>query len=302
MMCNNRVLSKLAAVRGIWKELYYVFHVKLLHKRSLMKKVFLFFLSLMGSVAHANTDSFYLGIQGGADFFSVTKRIQSQILNTATFFPTIGAPNFSTETRNSGIGGVGGGFLGYSWQFQDFSFAIEAFGYGDSSSIRKSAAETSLISLNISESDRLRGFIGGLVKPGFLVNEKAKIYGKVGAVNGRFTISGTRTASVSSLFLVNNTTSETDWISGGQIGAGVELFISPCLALNMEYNHIQYKKRTFRFDTPSLNLFGVNQIQRTEVNYRPQSNNALIGLTYYFSPQDTGFSTGGRGNGDYDSI
>lgn len=87
------------------------------------KSHFLFFLPLITFGPLTYADSFYAGFQAGADFFAVNKEISSQVFTGATpaIFDGLPVPVLTATNRSAGNGGMGGLFLGYSWQFQDFS-------------------------------------------------------------------------------------------------------------------------------------------------------------------------------------
>lgn len=269
------------------------------------KNHFLFFLPLIGFGSLAHADSFYGGFQAGADFFAVKKHISSQpFIDNMPVVDNNGVtvPALSATSRNSGIGGLGGIFFGYSWQFQDFSMGLEAFANGEGSNSRQTIFNAdNRADRNFIAEERLKGVYGVSIKPGYLVNEKAKLYAKAGWVNGRFSVQGTEAGFIGTS--VSQATSGTlsQWLSGWQLGMGAEIFVTPNLALNMEYNHIRYKKRTFDSVSAALSEPIFNLTQKTVASYRPQSNNVLVGITYYFTPQETGFANTSSDDGGYDS-
>lgn len=262
------------------------------------KSHFLLFLSLMGFGSLACADSFYAGFQAGADFFTNKKKISAEILEGVPLAPIPELTVFSAQNKIAGLGGTGGLFLGYAWQFQDGSVGVEIFGNGDGSNTKQIVVnDNNRNNVNFQAIERLKGVFGVTVKPGYLINEKARLYVKAGWAKGRFTVEGPQAGYLGTTTAVNGRIAK--WVGAWIAGFGSEIFISPNLALSLEYNHIQYQKQTFVSDFVLEPEF--NTTLRTTAQYRPQSNNVLIGLTYFFTSQDNGFSLDTKDDGGYDA-
>ncbi len=241
-------------------------------------KTLFIFLSLLSSSSLLFANGFYTGFQGGADFLLVNKKYFSEVLfkeKRESPYEALG-----TNNKNSNIGGVGGILLGYSWQFNRISLGLEGFINGDKTQSKQSTKNAENESrLSFSASEKLRGVYGILLRPGYLVNEKARLYAKGGWAQGHFSLTAKESGEI---IKVNERGTGTlkKWVNGWQLGFGSELFINPKLAITIDYNHIKYSKKSI-FDTTN----GGKATQNTRAQYKLQSNNILLGLTYYFTEQ-----------------
>jgi outer membrane immunogenic protein len=122
-------------------------------------------------------------------------------------------------------GGIGTIYGGYNWQLGRIVLGLEGdIGTGNYDGTRGSGA--SLVSSELNAIGSLRARAGVLLSPAFLV------YATGGFAWGDFDIKA-------------NGITQSDWISGYQIGAGTELNVSGPWTLRLEYLYTDLDSQTF---------------------------------------------------------
>jgi outer membrane immunogenic protein len=202
----------------------------------------LFGLLLCGQVAMADcTDwtGFYVGGQVGRGWSST----HWKYLNANPYDATgPGSPIISTTNKFHRSNVVGGGQIGFNYQYGWFVASLEAACTSGGFSYRKLNVVQSIFapSQQFVKTD-IPLFAMGMGRVGFLVHPDWMIYGKGGYSGARVKTSGQTFPPVPPLFLDWKTSK---WHNGWVVGAGLEYRVSTLISVGAEYNYISLNSVT----------------------------------------------------------
>jgi opacity protein-like surface antigen len=256
----------------------------------IMKKQYIAFLSLFGFSSLSFGSGFYGGAQLGVGSSIIKKDTHSIIVDENGQLDPRFSPLTAEHDNVSGSGLTGTFYLGYFWNFAEklgLGFEGQINGNtGKAKQFIRSAEHDQF--LNYATQEQVKNYYGLAIKPAYFINEKTKLYAKLGWVRGKLEISSPDGGDV-----LGATGNLSKTLSGGQIGIGSEFFLTSNLALNLEYSYIKFKEASFTTTSPSLDanqIYDVNgkkaTFQRGTANYHPKSSYALIGLTYYLEGEE----------------
>jgi outer membrane immunogenic protein len=158
---------------------------------------------------------------------------------------TGGSGNFDLDQS----GGLGSIYGGYNWQFGRIVAGLEAeIGTGTYDGSVGSGA--GLVSSELNTLAAIRGRVGYLLSPAFL------LYGTAGFASADMDFKA-------------NTISQSDWISGYQVGAGTELNVAGPWTLRLEYLYTG-------LDSQTLTHGGVTN------TYEPDFHTVRAGVSFKF--------------------
>jgi outer membrane immunogenic protein len=178
-----------------------------------------------------------------------------------------GALNDSFVGINGG-GGIAGGQLGCNLQTGAVVFGIEgeAAWSGLRNSIPSGAGEFT---------DRNRWSADIAARAGVAI-DRALIYGKVGAAEGRFEFSGNSPP----IFRNSSGNNGSGTLTGLLLGAGIEYAFAPNWSAKLEYDHIDYLGRVVHFDGAGANLGGGPISGPFDQSVSTQTNIVKAGINY----------------------
>ncbi|MDR3435308.1 outer membrane beta-barrel protein [Telmatospirillum sp.] len=201
------------------------------------------------AVAQAgNFDGFYAGAQLGGAVDTIERN------QTA---PAFYAGQYKTDSL-AAVGVTGTIFAGYGMLFKDTIYlGAEMFGtFGN----RDYSYKETDPSAPYKEKNKFGNQWGFNVRPGYLINDKALIYGLLGYERVSMSSSST-SADAASYDKTNN---------AFQLGVGTEITVNGPLAMRIDYAH------TFIPDITVTNSIGIS------TTYKAQEDSFKIGFSYHF--------------------
>jgi outer membrane immunogenic protein len=176
-------------------------------------------------------------------------------------------------TPASGIGGVGGAQAGCNLQWRQFVIGIEGEFWG-STLYDRDFNQFGTVTEEANSRNRWDGAIS--VRSG-VAFDRAFIYGKLGAVWGKFDYDSLFDSSFTDLTITGSAT-----ITGVLIGVGFEYALTDNWTTKFEYNLIDYGNKIVEFTETACNPGGcITDTFRQTV--KEQKQLAKLGLNYKFS-------------------
>jgi outer membrane immunogenic protein len=172
----------------------------------------------------------------------------------------------------SGIGGVGGVQAGCNVQWRMFVIGLEGEFWGSTLYDRDFFQSGS----NTSESTSRNRYDGAISVRSGVAFDRAFIYGKLGAVWGKFDYDSTFTSTFSSATVTGSST-----ITGVLIGVGFEYALTDNWTTKFEYNLIDYGNKIVDFTETGCNPAGCDILVFRQT-VKEQKQLAKIGINYKF--------------------
>lgn len=214
----------------------------------------------------AMAGQFYLGLDGGVNFFTLDKKVTNVISGPA---PSQSSPTYSEDETNA----VFGVYMGYGQRlYSGVYLGVEATADWSDIDIKTSASDASLGVSNPVSLREENDFTFGLsFIPGYFVTNNIKLYARAGFIVGRFKSSSNYAGRF------GFTGKFTQWDPGFVAGAGIEAMLTRNVSARLEYDYRYYAEFTKRSSVISGPF-----AQSVTTKYEPTMQLIVAGLTYSF--------------------
>jgi outer membrane immunogenic protein len=185
--------------------------------------------------------------------------------------------SFASETLLSGVGALGGGQAGCSYQWKQFVIGLEGEFWGSSLYDRSGFSSSSVFGSSSFEANSRNRWDGGISARAGYAFERTFVYGKLGGVWGRFDYDS-RSFSTPSF---TQTTTGSATFAGVLIGVGFEYALTENWTTKFEYNYIDYGHALVDFSRVACNpICTVSAFSETQKEVKQL---AKVGVNYKFT-------------------
>ncbi len=207
--------------------------------------------SLLSAPAFAADKSAFNGSYAGVQAGYVNNHIEDK-------FTGAGSSSAYSYKQDSGVSGFDGGlFAGYGKTINQFYLGAEAEG-------SLSNADSRYSDTTFSSKTENSGSYGASLRAGFFPKDDLLVYGRLGAVRGKFDYSERVTTGSTSA-------KKDEWLDGLRTGLGAEASIAQNLTARADWAYTNYEDMTVR--QPGGN--GTSKLS-------PNANTFRVGVAYHF--------------------
>ena len=214
---------------------------------------------------------FYGGATLGGIFANLDKTITLTNPGPISPMPTV----FSREAAADGV--IGGVYVGFDGRFSSATSSwVNQFSLGGEISVLGSSAKSvttinnipGIPPANVRLSEKMPFSVAFSILPGYFITESTRLYGRVSLVESKLE------SSSEDGFTEGYAGHFSDFITGGQIGAGAETFFTQHWSGRIEYDYTDYESVT----RTANSIIAGNQVS---TKYRPYANQILFSVSYH---------------------
>jgi outer membrane immunogenic protein len=219
----------------------------------------------------SNWSGFYIGVNGGAGWGTAASSIDLSGLAAALGGGTTGITGTLPVGSHELNGFLGGGQIGYNWEFGNFVFGIE--GDGDWANVQGTAPCIEILSC----SSNVKWTADATARLGVLPLSNMLVYVKGGAawagVDYNLSASSITGASISGSMSTTKT--------GALLGLGTEYLFAPHWSAKIEYDYTDFGNHTDTF-TLTESALGTSVSVPVPVQTTLQTHTVKAGVNYHF--------------------